>query len=94
MISNLEEAMIAARNAVDSRGLKIMLVRGDPFNPQSLVEQIHALTAGVPLSGFGVSAPVHQDEVYFNLAVNVGLLANILKELARHRRLERQRIEP
>lgn len=85
MSSNrFEAAMIEVMGAKDSRGLKIMLM---PYNvlqgmpsPQAFVNRIHQLTAGMPLSmdGMGGSAE------YENLAVNVGLLANALKECVRY----------
>jgi hypothetical protein len=82
--NRFEAAMIDMMGATDSRGLKIMLM---PYNslqglpsPQAFVNRIHELTAGMPLSmdGMGGSAE------YENLAVNVGLLANALKECVRY----------
>lgn len=82
--NRFEQAMIEVMGAMDSRGLKIMLM---PYNvlqgmpsPQRFVNRIHELTAGMPLSmdGMGGSAE------YENLAINVGLLANALKEMVRY----------
>jgi hypothetical protein len=77
--------MIAVMGATNSRGLKIVLM---PYNslqgmpsPQAFVDRINELTSGVPISmdGTGDSAAWYE-----NLAVNVGLLANALKECVRY----------
>lgn len=82
--NRFEAAMIDLMEATDSRGLKIMLMPYNPLqglpSPQQFVNRINQLTAGIPISmdGMGGSAE------YENLAVNVGLLANALKECVRY----------
>ena len=83
--NRFEAAMIEVMRATDSRGLKIVLM---PYNvlqgmpsPQAFVNRIHDLTAGIPLGSTGGGGAAE----YENLAVNVGLLTNALKELIRYR---------
>lgn len=82
--SKYEEALIAISRAVNSRGLKIMLMPGltyAPMPPQAFVDRINQLTDGHPVnmeSGLGGS-----DE-YRNVAENVILLATALRECVSH----------
>lgn len=78
-MTKYEEALIAIGNAVNSKGLRIILMHDlPPRSPQGFVDRIHEITSGVPVN-FTTSNLAD----YKNLAENVILLATALREYAR-----------
>lgn len=81
-----EQALFDARQAVNYRGLKILLLPLPPYLAQAFVDRICQITSGIPIDTNGsddgsghIIMPTGTPEMYDNLADNIMLLAKCLK---------------
>lgn len=77
----LERALIESKNAVDSRGLKVMLISPKSYSCDDLaaaaLRTIHSLSVeGVVIGGLG--PPSDPERAEMNRAHNIVLAANVL----------------